>query len=353
MDTTTALGLLVALLLGGALGFLLARTRSEERVGQDAVVRDGLDRLQDQLQDLHAQRHAWQGELRQQVDVLRRETSNLATALRRPQVRGRWGELHLRRAVEIAGLVSRCDFDEQVTLRGDDGAALRPDLVVHLAGGRDVVVDAKVPLEAFLDATECEDDDERAAHLARHARQFRQHVDTLAGKAYWRALPGTPELVVLFVPGESFLSAALESEPSLLEHAAERHVVLATPTTLIALLRTVAHGWSQEALAEKAQEVHRLGREVHERLGVMGGHLDRVGRALGSAVTAYNQAVGSLETRVLVSARKLSALEVTDADLAAPRPVDAVPRPPTAEELVEDVRTGLPRRLGVASEETG
>src|SRR6476661_4683036 len=252
MDTTTALGLLVALLLGGALGFLLARTRSEERVGQDAVVRDGLDRLQDQLQDLHAQRHAWQGELRQQVDVLRRETSALSTALRRPQVRGRWGELHLRRAVEIAGLVSRCDFDEQVTLRGDDGAALRPDVVVHLAGGRDVVV----------------------------------------------------------VPGESFLSAALESEPSLIEHAAERHVVLATPTTLIALLRTIAHGWTQEALAEKAQEVHRLGREVHERLGVMGGHLDRVGRALGSAVTAYNQAVGSLETRVLVSARKLSALEV-------------------------------------------
>ena len=160
-------------------------------------------------------------------------------------------------------------------------------------------------------------------------------------------------MVVLFVPGESFLSAALESEPSLLEHAAERHVVLATPTTLIALLRTIAHGWTQEALAEKAQEVHRLGREVHERLGVMGGHLDRVGRALGSAVTAYNQAVGSLETRVLVSARKLSALEVTDADLAAPRPVDAVPRPPTAEELVEDVRTGLPRRLGVACEETG
>jgi DNA recombination protein RmuC len=353
MDVTTALAMLVTLLVGGAAGFLLARARTEERIGHDAVVRDGLDRLQDQLQDLHAQRHEWQGELRQQVDTLRRETSSLSTALRRPQVRGRWGELHLRRTVEIAGLVDRCDFDEQVTLRGPEDQTLRPDLVVHLAGGRDLVVDSKVPLDAFLDATECDDEDERAAHLARHARQLTSHVDALAGKSYWRSLPGTPELVVLFVPGEAFLAAALESRPGLIEHAAAKRVVLATPTTLIALLRTVAHGWSQQALADKAQEVHRLGRELHERLGVLGSHLDRVGRSLGSAVAAYNQAVGSLETRVLVSARRFTALEVTDQDLEAPRPVDAVPRPPTADELVQDVRSGLRRPLGVAPEETG
>ena len=240
-----------------------------------------------------------------------------------------------------------------MTLRGPEDQALRPDLVVHLAGGRDLVVDSKVPLDAFLDATECDDEDERAAHLARHARQLRSHVDALSGKSYWRALPGTPELVVLFVPGEAFLAAALESQPGLIEHAAARRVVLATPTTLIALLRTVAHGWSQQALAEKAQEVHRLGRELHERLGVLGSHLDRVGRSLGSAVAAYNQAVGSLETRVLVSARRFTALEVTDQDLEAPRPVDAVPRPPTADELVQDLRSGLGRPLGVAPEETG
>ena len=216
MDATTALALLVALLVGTTVGWLAARARQAPeqralliaRATDDAVVRDGLERLNSQVQELHAQRVGWQSQLRQQVDdvrhsteLLRRETSALSTALRRPQVRGRWGELHLRRAVEIAGLVARCDFDEQVTLRGADAGALRPDLVVHLAGGRDVVVDAKVPLDAFLDATECEDDDERAAHLARHARQFRTHVDTLAGKAYWRALPGTPEFVVLFVPG--------------------------------------------------------------------------------------------------------------------------------------------------------
>src|SRR6476469_2514114 len=212
MDLMTALlMLLVGLALGALVGVLWARSRPSYvgELGQGMVdraeVMQGLDRLGDQLADLEHARATWQGQLHQQVldmrhttDTLRRETQTLSTALRRPQVRGRWGELHLRRAVEVAGLVSRCDFDEQVTLRGDDGAALRPDLVVHLAGGRDVVVDAKVPLEAFLDATECEDDDERAAHLARHARQFRQHVDTLAGKAYWRALPGTPELVVLF-----------------------------------------------------------------------------------------------------------------------------------------------------------
>jgi DNA recombination protein RmuC len=389
MDTTTLTALLVALLVGATVGLLAgvlwSRSRSatgehaalESRAADQAVVRHGLESLQEQLRSLQDQRVSWQAQLQQQVqdvrhstDLLRRETTALSTALRRPQVRGRWGELHLRRAVELAGLVARCDFDEQLTVR-DGEAILRPDLVVHLAGGKQVVVDAKVPLDAFLDAAECSDDspeaaDERAAHLARHARQFRQHVDTLAAKSYWRSLPCSPEFVVLFVPGESFLSAALESEPSLLEHAAERRVVLATPTTLIALLRTVAHGWTQEALAAKAQDIHRLGRELHDRLGTMTGHLDRVGRSLGAAVTSYNQAVGSLESRVLVSARRLSELEVTDEELASPKPVEAAPRRPSAaddvEELLADDRSGVlgpagrgspgVSRLGVASEET-
>lgn len=373
MDLTAALALLLVLTAGVVLGLLTgvlwARSRDvadtsvalEARAAEQAVVRHSLDALQDQMRALQEHRVSWQAQLAQQVDdvrhstdQLRRETSALSTALRRPQVRGRWGELHLRRAVEVAGLVPRCDFDEQVTVQ-DGGAALRPDLVVHLAGGKQVVVDAKVPLDAFLDATASEDDDERAAHLARHARQLRAHVETLSGKAYWRALPGSPEFVVLFVPGESFLSAALEAEPALIEQAAERKVVLATPTTLIALLRVVAHAWTQEALAERAQEVHRLGRELHDRLGTMSSHLDKVGRSLAGAVASYNQAVGSWESRVLVSARRLQDLQVTDADLPGPRQVDSAPRSPSTLELVQDPRSGVTAETladGVASDES-
>ena len=217
----------------------------------------------------------------------------------------------------------------------------RPDLVVHLAGGKHVVVDAKVPLDAFLDATGADTDEDRDRHLTRHARQLRSHVDVLAGKAYWRSLPATPEFVVLFVPGESFLSAALEAEPSLLEYAASRHVVLATPTTLIALLRTVAYAWTQEALADRAAEIHDLGRELHERIGVMGGHLDRVGRSLTAAVGAYNKAVGSLESRVLVTARRFTDLEVGE-ELDGPAPVTETTRPLAAAELLEAVAEPRP-----------
>ena len=359
MDIGTTLSLLLTLLLGVLLGGLLAlawaqgRARGEDasaalralatRAGEHAVVKESLERLHDQMRDLEQQRVSWQSQLRQLVadvrqstESLRRETLALSTALRKPQVRGRWGELHLRRAVELAGLVSRCDFAEQVSTRTDDGV-LRPDLVVHLAGGKHVVVDAKVPLDAFLDATAAGDDEERDAHLVRHARQLRQHVDALAAKSYWRTLPATPEFVVLFVPGESFLSAALEAEPALLEHAAGRKVVLATPTTLIALLRTVAYAWTQEALSEKAHEIHELGRELHERLATMGGHLDKLGRSLTSAVGAYNRAVGSLETRVLVSARKFNELDVSDEQLAGPEAVTESVRPLTSAELLDAV----------------
>ncbi len=360
MDTTTFLLVLAALtsglVLGALAGWSLARARRSDTVelaaltaaaADQAVLKDGLDRLHAQMREIEDQRVSWQAQLHEQVDNvrrsaedLRRETGGLATALRRPQVRGRWGEMHLKRAVELAGLVERCDFEEQRTMR-EDGAALRPDLVVNLAGGKHVVVDAKVPLDAFLDVAESDDPDERAAHLARHARQFRQHVDALAAKSYWRLLPCTPEFVVLFVPGESFLSAALESEPALLEYAAERKVVLATPTTLIALLRTVAFAWTQEALAEQAQEIHGLGRDLHGRLGTMTGHLDKVGRSLTAAVNSFNAAIGSLENRVLVSARRFADLGVTDDDLEAPRPVDVATRVPTAAELVEDARSGV------------
>jgi DNA recombination protein RmuC len=367
IDAATTLSLLcvllVGLLLGIAAGVLWSRSRStpydgpagartredaEGRAAEAAVLRESLDRLHDQMRDMAQHGVSWQSQLKQQVedvrhttDTLRRETAGLATALRRPQVRGRWGEMHLRRVVELAGLVDRCDFTEQLTAT-DASGRVRPDLVVHLAGGKNVVVDAKVPLDAFLDATAEDDDEARQAHLARHARQLRQHVDSLAGKTYWRALAATPEFVVLFVPGESFLSAALEADPALLEYAADRMVVLATPTTLIALLRTVAYAWTQQTLADKTREIHELGRDLHERLTTMGGHLDRLGRSLAGAVSAYNRAVGSLENRVLVSARHFTELGVGTEDLPSPAPVTEAPRPLTAAELLETVAEPRP-----------
>ena len=341
MDTITlvavlVLGIALGVALGTLLGVLWARSRPSYVAGvgsgmvDQAEVMQGLDRLSDQMRDLDHQRASWQGQLHEQVldmrrstETLRRETQSLSTALRKPQVRGRWGELHLRRAVELAGLVNRCDFTEQARLEGrPEDPGLRPDLVVHLVGNRSVVVDAKVPLDAYLDATSTDDDDLRSGHLARHARQLRNHVDMLGGKAYWRALPETPEFVVLFLPAESFLAAALEADAGLLEHAAARQVVLATPTTLIALLRTVAHGWSHEALADQAREIHQLGRELHGRLATMVGHFGHVGRSLNAAVGHYNQTVGSLESRVLVAARRFHDLSVTDDDLPAPRSVE-------------------------------
>jgi DNA recombination protein RmuC len=330
MDTlrlvvTTGVALAAGIALGCLLGVLWVRSRPSYAAGMvdQAEVMQGLDRLSDQVLELDRQRAAWQGQFHQHVTDLRRETHSLATALRRPQVRGRWGELHLRRAVELAGLVDRCDFTEQVRL--EDGA-LRPDLVIHLVGRRQLVVDAKVPLDAYLDATSTDDDAAREVALARHARQVRQHVDTLSSKHYWRSLPETPEFVVLFVPAESFLAAALGTDASLIEYASERRVVLAPPTTLIARLRTVAHGWSHEALADQAREIHRLGRDLHDRLRTFDGHLDQVGRSLNAAVGHYNQAVGSLESRVLVAARRFSELSVVDDDLDPPRQVDAAAR---------------------------
>jgi DNA recombination protein RmuC len=360
MDIVTVLVVVLALAAGLAVGALIGsgllrreQVSVTEQLGAAttataqavAPVKDSLDRFDARLRELEASRVEWHSQLRQQVESvrvtgesLRRETASLSTALRRPQVRGRWGEMHLRRAVEVAGLVDRCDFTEQVSLRGGD-ATLRPDLVVHLVGGKEVVVDSKVPLDAFLDATAADDQAAAQAHLVRHARQLRTHIDALSAKTYWKRLDATPEFVVLFVPGEAFLSQALETEPTLLEYAAGRQVVLATPTTLIALLRTVAYAWGQEVLAESAREVQAVGRELYERLGTLGGHVDKVGRSLTAAVSSYNSAVASLETRVLVSARRMRDLSVTEESLDGPRPVEAAVRPIVAPELLLEPRT--------------
>ncbi|HLU42644.1 MAG TPA: DNA recombination protein RmuC [Microthrixaceae bacterium] len=313
--------------LAAAVGYLAGLQRAR-RTPEIAVpdVQAGLDRLSAQMHALERDRAGLQGELHAQVDLLRRETAALATALRRPAVRGRWGELHLRRTVELAGMVPHCDFTEQLGVEDAEGARLRPDLVVHLAGGRSVVVDAKVPLEAFFDATSAVDEDEQQAHLRRHAHQLRRHVDQLSAKSYWRALPDACQFVVLFVPGESFLSAAFEGDDGLLEYAAARNVVIATPTTLIALLRTVAHAWTQESLAETAREIHALGSTLHARLATLSGHFERLGRALGSAVGSYNDAVGSYERRVLVTARRFGELDPSAEELDAPAPITQVTR---------------------------
>ncbi len=366
---TAALALLAGLAVGALLGAgVLRRDRASaaDQVGATlhatasavAPVKESLDRFDVRLRDLEATGIAWQERLAAQVDAvrltgesLRRETASLSTALRRPHVRGQWGEMHLRRAVELAGMVERCDFSVQTSVHTDEGVQ-RPDLVVRLAGGRQVVVDAKVPLDAFLRATDAAgdgDSDGQQIHLSHHARQVRAHVDALAAKAYWRQFAPTPEFVVMFVPGEAFLSHALEADASLLEYAAARRVVPATPTTLIALLRTVAYAWTQESLADGAREVQQVAVELYERLATLGGHVDKIGRSLTTAVGAYNGAVGALESRVLVSARRLHDLDIGDTAPVSPRVVEDAIRPLAAPELVADVDLEPPtaaRRAG-------
>jgi DNA recombination protein RmuC len=324
-------------------GHVLALAESRVHATEQVVapVRESLERLNDRLAGLERAGSSWQAQLKQQVESvhvsgeeLRRETRALSEALRRPQVRGHWGEMQLRRSLELAGLTERCSFDEQVSMGTDDGV-LRPDVVVSLAGGKHVVIDAKVSLDAFLDATYARDAGSRADALARHARQVRQHVDRLAAKAYWQQFDATPEFVVMFLPAEALFAQALDTDPGLLEYAASRQVVPATPTTLIAMLKTVAYAWSQETVAESAREVQRLGRELYDRLGKVAAHVDALGRSLTSSVTSYNRAIGSLETRVLVTARKMRDLQAVDTPLDGPRPVSETVRPLTAPELVE------------------
>lgn len=270
-------------------------------------------------------------------EQLQKETRNLVTALRSPQTRGRWGEIQLRRVVEMAGMLEHCDFDEQVTTSTEDGR-LRPDLIVHMPGGRDMVVDAKVPLDAFLKLIDADDDESRAIFQSQHAKQLRTHVDQLAKKEYWKQFE-SPQQVVAFIPGDQLLSAAYESDPTLQEYAMSNGVLLTTPTMLIALLRTVAFGWQQETLAESAREVQKLGAELYDRLRVMTGHMQTLQRSLTSSVEAYNRAVGSLESRVLVSARRFPSLGVISgeaAEISELPPIEAAPRHLQAVEMYGD-----------------
>ncbi|HET7016468.1 MAG TPA: DNA recombination protein RmuC [Streptosporangiaceae bacterium] len=303
-----------------------------------------LARVEAQLRESEVARQSSHAALSEQVkfaiatsDQLRAQTQALVTALRRPEARGRWGEMQLRRVVELAGMSARCDFDEQVSVPDPrlDGALVRPDLVVRLAGGKNIVVDSKVSLAAYLEAAEAPGDDVRDARLAAHARHLKDHVDQLAAKSYWAALSPSPEFVVLFIPGEAFLAPALEHEPGLLEYAMGRKVHIATPTTLVSMLRTAQYAWQQAALSENARAVFDLGRELYERLNGLGGHVDAVGKALANAVTSYNRAVGSLENRVLVTARKLNQLGVTDAQIEQAKPVEVSVRALSAPELVD------------------
>jgi DNA recombination protein RmuC len=299
-----------------------------------APVKLSLDKLDGRIHDIERLREgAYQALTTQvrslaegQVD-LRRETFTLVKALRQPVARGRWGELQLRKVVEMAGMVEYCDFVEQASVNGEDGR-LRPDLVVRLPGGLNIVVDAKTPLSAYLEAAETDDDDVRKQRLVDHARQVRDHMTQLGRKSYQEQFDPTPDLVILFLPGEMLFSAALQQDPQLIEFGVGEKVVLATPTTLITLLRTVAYGWKQEALARNAQEISELGRQLHDRISVLAGHWAKVGKNLGEAVGAYNSAVASMETRVLVSARRFRDLKaVPDGrEIEVLEPVETIPR---------------------------
>jgi DNA recombination protein RmuC len=297
-------------------------------------VRETLQKFDVKIGEIEKARLEAYGGLTQQVrgladsqQTLQRETSNLVKALGSPRVRGRWGEVQLRRVVEIAGMLEFCDFDQQVHIAGENGA-LRPDLVVRLPGGKSVVVDAKTPMAAYLEAIEAPDEISRKAKLAEHARSIREHMNSLGKKAYWEQFQAAPEFVVLFLPGENFYSAALEQEPALLEQQMEKNrVILATPTTLIALLHAFAYGWRQEALAANAQAISELGRELYDRISTMNGHLAKLGGGLKRAVESYNDAIASFDRRVLISARKFRDLKAsTSQEIESIDPIAVIPR---------------------------
>ncbi len=319
----------------------LAQTKLDAYV---APLRESLGKVEVQVTALEQARREAYGALNESVrqlrtdqERLRTETGNLVTALRAPHVRGRWGEIQLRRVIEMAGMLQHCDFDEQVTTSDDEGRLLRPDVVVRLPGGKNVVIDSKVPLVAYLEAcAEERTDDERRALLADHARHVREHIQRLGQKAYWRQLPSTPEFVVMFLPDETFLRVALEHDASLVEMAVANNVIPASPTNLIGLLRAVHYGWQQETIAESARQVSDLGRELYRRLSTMGAHVTKLGKSLDGAVKAYNETVGSLETRVLPQARAFERHGITGVEIPELQPVDRQARSLAAPELAAD-----------------
>ncbi|MDI3258789.1 MAG: DNA recombination protein RmuC [Sinobacteraceae bacterium] len=331
----------------GAKADLEARQKAIEQLAQP--IRERLEKFDGKLDELEKNRIGAYRALSQQVSdllqvhlpQLHQETKSLVQALRQPQARGRWGELQLKRVVEMAGMLEHCDFEEQVSQNTDAGR-LRPDLIVRLPGGRQIVVDAKAPVDAYLAAVEAQSEEARAAALARHAQQVKNHITQLAKKSYFDQFDVTPEFVVLFVPGEAFFSAALAHDPGLIEYGAENRVIPASPTTLIALLKAVAYGWRQEALAKNAAEVAALGKDLYERIATLAEHWSNVGDKLDKAVDAYNKSVGALESRVLPAARRFRDLRAaSDAkDIPALEPLTQETRAVTAEELVRRDKNG-------------
>lgn len=345
--------LLIGIALGGALGWFAAKSNSPAKNAEHpaptptptpaapelAAVKETLGELSSRLHTMDRDRASAYSALASQVQAITRtsimlgdRTEKLLQALKSPQTRGRWGEIQLERVVELGGMVKHCDFDTQVS-RTKEGATVRPDMVIHLSGGRQIIVDAKVPFSSYLDALETPDPEEHAGYLRRHAHQLRAHVMALSTKDYISAFDPSPEFVVLFVPADPFLDAALEVDPELLEYAFSRDIVIATPTTLFALLRTVALGWRHDDLDNKARRVQELGAELYTRLNTMATHYDRVGKQLGKTVEAYNATLGTMDSRVMVTARRLAEIDMPTAPTRRPvevDPVDASPRRPLA-----------------------
>jgi DNA recombination protein RmuC len=331
--------------------------RAAELRGLVEPMKDKLGRVESQIESLERERREAQGEmgqlfkqLNEGISGLRAETGSLVGALKRPSTRGSWGEIQLRNVIEMAGMVAHCDFTEQTTIDTDDGR-LRPDVLVRLPGGKLIVVDSKVPLDAYLSAMEATTDQERGLHLARHARQTRDHITKLASKGYQAQFDASPELVVMFVPSDGIYHAALSEDPALIEYGVDQQVLLATPTTLIGLLRAVHYGWKQELIAASAREIAETARELHKRIARFVDPLARVGRQLGSAVTAYNEAVGSFESRVIPQLRRIEQAGATSGRSVELAGVEELPRAVTAQVAEPEPERPPLAELGAADDE--
>jgi DNA recombination protein RmuC len=317
-----------------------------ERAVENLVkpIRDAITRSQQQIAELEKARSEAYGGIKSQLEMMQhdqkflaQETQNLVNALRRPQVRGRWGEITLRRLVELAGMVEHCDFQEQVHGVSDD-KIIRPDMIVRMPDRRELVVDVKTPLDAYLEAVEAKDDVQHKLGMERHARNVRDHIRKLASKSYWEQFSSSPDFVILFIPGDQFLSAALDEDPDLIESALSQRIILATPSSFVALLKAVAYGWRQLALAENAEEIRRLAEDLYGRLSVFVSHLNKVGRQLASSVDSYNRAVGSLERKVLPGARKFTELGIhPKKELEAVEPLESLPRTMIEDSQIDEV----------------